>query len=87
MAFDKKQVAIAVRVLNGMPEGELLLGYLFEFCHVYSNSFSPDSNVTAFNEGQRSVGIELISLLVNEPDRFKAETARKVSAQAEGKTS
>lgn len=85
MSFDKKQVAIALRAINGSPDGELLIGYLLDFCHVYANSFSPDSNVTAFNEGQRSVGIELISLLVNEPDRFKATTARRIAAQSEGK--
>lgn len=84
-AHDKHQVAIAARIINGTPEGQIFLGYLLEFCHVYQNSFMTDPHMTAFNEGQRSVGIELISLLVNEPDRFKVDTARKIAAQSEGK--
>lgn len=85
--FDKKQVAIALRAVNGSPEGELVIGYLLNFCHVYASSMpqSCDPNMTLFNEGQRSVGLELISLLVNEPDRFTAKTARSIAAQSEGK--
>lgn len=85
----REQIARDARIVNGSPEGERLIGYLLEFCHVFVNSMDPECNPnrTLFNEGQRSVGNEIVALLVNEPDRFKVKTLRSVSAQAEGKTS
>lgn len=84
--MSREQIARDIRVVNGTPEGERLLGYLLDFCHVFKSSMPPDCNpnMTLFNEGQRSVGNEIVALLVNEPHRFKAETLRRVSAQAEG---
>lgn len=70
----------------GTEEGERLLGYLLDYCHVFQNSMDLECNPnrTLFNEGQRSVGNELVALLVNEPDRFKVQTLRRVASQAEG---
>lgn len=87
--FDKQQVAIAARVLNGMPEGRLFISYILWYTHIFETSMPMDCNpnMTLFNEGQRSVGNEVVSLVVNEPDRFKVDTIRKIAAQAEGKTS
>lgn len=82
---EKEQLARDARIISGTPEGERLFGFIFKFGHVYTNSFNPDPHVAAFNEGQRSVALELISLLYNEPDRFKVDTARKIAAQSEGK--
>jgi hypothetical protein len=83
--WDKEQVAIAARVVNGTPEGEMLIGYLLDYCHIYQTSFMPgDPHGTSYNEGQRSPGIELVSLLVNEPERFKIKNLRKVADQAQG---
>lgn len=86
MSYSKEQIARDVRFVNGTPEGERVIGYLLDFCHVYHTTMHPDgdSHKTAFNEGQRSVGLELIALLVREPDQFKAETARRLAAQIEG---
>lgn len=83
----REEVAKAIRFIEGMPEGQLLIGYLLNFCHVFQNSMTEhcDANQTLFNEGQRSVGNEIVALLVNEPDRFKAQTLRRVAALSEGK--
>lgn len=82
----RDQIARDFRIVNGSPEGERVIGYLLEFCHVFTNSMAIDCNPnrTLFNEGQRSVGNEIVALLVNKPDRFKAETLRSIAAQAEG---
>ena len=82
----REQIARDARIVNGTPEGERLIGYLLDFCHVFRSSMGPDCNpnMTLFNEGQRSVGNELVALIVNEPERFKAETLRRVAAQSEG---
>ena len=74
--IDKAQLSRDAKFVNGTPEGERLLEYLFTFCHVYQNSFDPDPYKAAFNEGQRSVALELISLIVNKPSAFKAEMTR-----------
>lgn len=83
---NREQIARDIRIINGSPEGERVIGYLLEFCHVFTNSMAIDCNPnrTLFNEGQRSVGNEIVALLVNKPDRFKVETLRRIAAQAEG---
>ena len=83
---NREQIARDIRIVNGTPEGERLIGYLLEFCHVFTTSMAIDCNPnrTLFNEGQRSVGNEIVALLVNGPERFKAETLRRVAGQAEG---
>jgi hypothetical protein len=85
--MNREDVAKAIRFIEGMPEGQLLIGYLLNFCHVFQTSMPEtcDPNMTLFNEGQRSVGNEIVALLVNEPSRFKAETLRRVTALSEGK--
>jgi hypothetical protein len=82
----KEQIARDARIVSGTPEGERLIGYLLEFCHVFVNSMDADCNPnrTLFNEGQRSVGNEIVALLVNEPDRFRVQNLRDVAAKAEG---
>lgn len=72
--------------VNGSPEGERLLGYLLALCQVFDTSVPPDGNphMTLFNEGRRSVGNEIVALIVSEPNRFRAEFLRSISAQAEG---
>lgn len=84
--MNREQIARDARIVNGTPEGERLIGYLLNFCHVFQNSMAIDCNPnrTLFNEGQRSVGNEIVALLVNDPDRFKADTLRRIAAQAEG---
>lgn len=86
MTWKREDVARAVRDVNATPAGEMLIGYLLDYCHVFRTSMPKDCNpnLTLFNEGQRSVGNELVALLVNEPGRFRAETLRTIAKQAEG---
>lgn len=87
MSFAKDQIARDARIVAGSPEGERLIGYLLDFCHVFKDSMDVECNPhrTLFNEGQRSVGNEIVALIVNEPDRFRVETLRSVASRAEGK--
>lgn len=99
MPLDQAQIAVVKRDMErreqacrdakfvvGTPEGERLIGYLLNFSHVLVNSMDVECNPnrTLFNEGQRSVGNEIVALIVNEPDRFKAQTLRWVTALSEG---
>ena len=80
MRPDRQQISKDVRFVNSTSEGERLIQYLLDFCHVFSTSMPQDCNpnMTLYNEGQRSVGNEIVALLVNPPDRFKAETLRNI---------
>jgi hypothetical protein len=82
----KEQIARDIRIVNGTEEGERVIGYLLDFCHVFRTSMPQDCNpnMTLFNEGQRSVGNEIVALLVNEPKRYQVETLRNIAEQAEG---
>jgi hypothetical protein len=84
--LSREQIARDIRIVNGTAEGERVIGYLLDFCHVFMTSMPKDCNPnkTLFNEGQRSVGNEIVALLVNGPERFKVETLRRVASQAEG---
>lgn len=83
---DRMQAARDARIVMGTEEGERLIGYLLDYCHVFKVSMGEDCNPnrTLFNEGQRSVGNEIVALIVNDADRFKAQTLRKVTSLAEG---
>lgn len=80
------QASRDLHIISGTEEGERLIGYLLDFCHVFRDSMTPDGNDTIlkFNEGQRSVGNEIVSLLINNPDRFKASSLRRIASLAEG---
>ncbi|MGE0233240.1 MAG: hypothetical protein AB7O39_00835 [Flavobacteriaceae bacterium] len=86
MPHKREEIAHAIREVDATPAGERLISYLLDFCHVFRNSMPKDCNphMTLFNEGQRSVGNEIVALLVNEPARFKAETLRQIAARAQG---
>lgn len=75
----RQQAARDIKIIDGTPEGRRLVDYLLEFCHVLSPSMprTCDPNITLFNEGQRSVGIEIASLLANEPARFAIERMKE----------
>ena len=84
--WNREQVARDIRIVNGTEEGARVIGYLLNFCHVHRDSFIPGAgtDVLLLNEGQRTVGNEIVALLYNGPERFKVDTVRKVANQAEG---
>lgn len=86
MMWDLKQVARDARIVNGTPEGERFIGYLLDFCHVFDPSFNESDARFRHNEGQRSVGAQIVSLLVNPEDVFKAQTLRVIATQMKGTT-
>lgn len=50
------------------PEGRRTMWWLLSNCGVFRNSFSANSNQTAYNEGRRDVGLMLLGE-VNKADR------------------
>lgn len=80
----REQASRDARVVAASEEGERLIGYLLEFCHVHRDSWHPKFGTEAllFNEGQRSVGNEIVALLYNEPQSFRA--VREAADRAEG---
>lgn len=50
-----------VRELMSTPLGRAWIWRKLEACHVFASSFAADDRTTSFNEGQRSIGLALIS--------------------------
>jgi len=88
MTWDREQIARDARFISGTPEGERFLGYFLDFTHILSDSMPRDGNdsVWKFNEGQRSVGNEIVALLVNKPEAFRVSELRRIASWAEGET-
>ncbi len=57
-------------LMAGTPEGRRLLRRFMGVCGIYRQNFSGDSLNTAFNEGQRSIGLWLIEQFNNCPDLY-----------------
>lgn len=76
----REQIARDIRIVDGTPEGQRVINYLLDFCHVLAGSMPADCDPhkTLFNEGQRSVGNEIASLLSNEPHRFRREAMQRL---------
>lgn len=85
MSHSREQIARDIRFVDATPEGARVIDYLLAFCHVMENSYLPKLAPEAlfYNEGQRSVGNEIASLLSNEPERFKREVMARLKAQEE----
>lgn len=56
-----------VRKILKNPEGRRLFWRLLGKCGIFRNSFSANSNQTAFSEGMRNVGLDLLNDM-NEAD-------------------
>lgn len=80
MSSDREQIARDIRIVDGTAEGRRVINYLLDYCHVLAGSMPPtcDPNQTLFNEGQRSVGNEIASLLSNEPHRFRRDAMQRL---------
>lgn len=56
-----------VRAILKTPEGRRYLRKLLGKCGIFRSSFTPNSNLTAFNEGKRDIGLEVL-IEINEAD-------------------
>jgi hypothetical protein len=56
-----------VRKILKTPEGRRYLWRMLGECGIFFNSFTPNSNQTAFNEGGRNIGLIILSD-INEAD-------------------
>lgn len=63
---------IETRLMLNTYEGRHLLWRIMEQCGIYRTSFTGDAGETAFREGQRSVGLWILTEIVftNGPDTF-----------------
>jgi hypothetical protein len=62
------QEADDMRMALSEPWGRRLIwGVLSERCHVWGSSYAGDAHATAFAEGRRAVGIELMQLTQSIP--------------------
>lgn len=60
-----------VGTMMSTREGRLFARELLESCHAFQSSFSPDAMRMAFMEGERNVGLKLMSLIMAScPDRY-----------------
>ncbi|MDS1138585.1 Bbp19 family protein [Nitratireductor indicus] len=85
MTFDREQISRDLKIVEGTDEGRRVIGYLLQFTHIHQSSYFPKhgTDMLLFNEGQRSVGNEIVALLYNEPQSFRA--VQKAADLAEGK--
>jgi hypothetical protein len=85
----EKSARIAERQRHEIIKGIMSLGPgrqwmhdLLAVCHVFASSFVPDPCATAFNEGQRSIGLRLlVDIMESCPDNYilmmREETVRR----------
>jgi hypothetical protein len=57
------QLIRAVKDIALLPSGELILNHLKRYCRADEGTFSPDTHLTAYNEGMRAVYLELQRLI------------------------
>lgn len=62
----QKEISDIKSILN-KPEGRRYIWRLLCKCGIFNNSFTGDSNLTAFNEGKRNIGLDIL-LDVNEAE-------------------
>ncbi len=59
-----KKLEADVNSVMGTPQGKDLIWEVLSLCGIYENQFTGNSS-TFFNEGRRSVGIDLIQMLTD----------------------
>ena len=73
--FNKSDIIAIQKLSKGVAsESEQQLAYksiVEKLCRVPHSSFSPDNNITNFNEGVRWVGIMFAQAMVADIDKFK----------------
>ena len=58
-----------IKSVFGSAEGKRVLGHILETCGIYSDNFAPDHTVY-FNEGKRSIGLQLLELVMEADPRI-----------------
>lgn len=63
--------ADVIRATMSTPTGRYWMWQLLAQCHIFSQTFTADPLTTAFNEGQRSIGLSLMAdILTTCPDQY-----------------
>lgn len=63
----QKEIEDVKKILE-KPEGRRYLWRMLRECGIFSNSFTLNSNQTAFNEGKRDIGLAML-IDINEADK------------------
>lgn len=61
---------LALKRLQGTPEGDLIIKYMLEITHVMDASIGETPNDTYFAEGERSIGLQIIRALEMPADKL-----------------
>jgi hypothetical protein len=60
-----------VRWFLSKPEGRRIIWWVLSICGCFKTSFTGDPNTTIFQEGRRSVGLEILNLILRaKPSAF-----------------
>jgi hypothetical protein len=61
----------ATHNLMRQPDGRAYIHELLKRCHVFTSSFSSDPYITAFAEGQRAIGLQILAeVMAWSPDQY-----------------
>lgn len=71
-------IARAYQDMWQSPVGRQVLSDLLLACHIFQPSFAPDDRTTAFNEGERNIGLRIARYLDLQPQEI-VETWRQAN--------
>ena len=69
---EARQKRDVVEAIMSTPSGRLWMHGLLVECHAFATSFSRDALQMAFNEGERNIGIFLLTQIGRYPDLYMA---------------
>jgi hypothetical protein len=59
----RKEMICALKRINQTPDGQQAVKYLLSLTHILDCSYSEDQYQTAFMEGERNIGLQIIRAL------------------------
>lgn len=73
-----------LRAVLSTPAGRRILWGILEDARVFQGSFTTDAGVTAFNEGQRAVGLKLLERITDASPKAFYEMMEASNEKQEG---
>jgi len=71
--YNRSEELADLRIVMQNPSGRRFLWRLLFTCHLYTTSFAYDPNRTAFNEGERNIGLQLVADMIEADPRAYAQ--------------
>lgn len=70
-----------IQALMDQPEGRGFIWRQLSACHIFVSTFDMDSRITAFREGERNVGLRLLTMLMQHtPKQYLQMTEEQANA-------